>query len=728
MKTRAFLAGVVVAMLAAALVFIDRSDIRPLAPLRDVEGSLLDQRFTLRGATATQDRVALVQLDNRTLHEAPELFERRAHQARVIDAIHAAGAAVLGIDIIYTEPEQLIDAGLTAEIEAWLEQQPADDADTARSLLKRVADETHGDQALAASIKAADIVVMGFHVGDEGNVPPLDRALAKGKYGQMAGGPYLPERTGRAMASLPMFNKGAERLGLITTYTDGTGAVRRIPLGERFGPSVFAPMAVQLYAEALDINRGKVAILGTDDSVHVGEHVIPGSEGYLLLNWRGPAVFPRYSAVDVVNSDIPEGALDGRIVILGASHLGQDKVMTPFNVQPGVEVHATAVDNLLAGDWLTRTSPLVDAAATLVAGLLIALIFLPGQLSALTRSLAAITLLAATAGGLQWAFAAKALWIGAVGPLAAIVIGTAVCMAVAYGQEGIQRQYLRRTFAHYLSDDLVEELVADPKRVKLSGDRRELTVLFTDIRNFTSFSEQLSPLELAGFLAKYFEPMTRAVMHNNGYVDKFIGDAIMGIFGAPVAKGMHAIDGCRAVVEMYHALDQVRPAAQELGIELAIGAGLNTGEMVVGNMGSKARFDYTVLGDAVNLASRVEGLTKRYGVFCLVGAQTAQQAGAEAQFRSVDLVRVKGKAEPVEILELLGVGHDSIAQYAGIDVFEGALAAWRRGDFAAAREGFAMFSAANPHDGVAPLYLERLGVLGDTAPDDWDGVFTFTEK
>jgi adenylate cyclase len=314
------------------------------------------------------------------------------------------------------------------------------------------------------------------------------------------------------------------------------------------------------------------------------------------------------------------------------------------------------------------------------------------------------------------------------GPAGGFAASGGVSLALSYLGEGRQRRRLRKSFAHYLGEEMIDQLLRNPAMLALGGERRELSVLFSDIRGFTTLSERLTPLQLVAFLNTYLTPMTRAVLGTGGFLDKYIGDAVMAVFGAPVPSRRHASQALECALRMHLELEKLQPRLQAEGVELKIGVGVNTGEMVAGNMGAEERFDYTVVGDSVNLASRLEGLTKGYGVFCLVGDAARSAAEPEFRFREIDLVQVKGKHEPVAIHELLSGPQRTVAEYREPERFERALAQWRAGELEAAREGFAAFAALNPGDRVAPLYLERIADLNGVVPSGWNGVFVHTSK
>jgi adenylate cyclase len=722
------LAGLLVAVVFASFGLAHRSGWVGARTWARADLALLDLGLQARGPRPAGPDVVVVAVDDRSTREAPELIERRTGTARLVRAIHAAGAKVVALDFFLTDEEQLLSVDLTSDIRAWTDAPEPETPAAATELLGRVRQETSGDAELEAALKEAG-AILAVHVGEVGGTDARERSLARGTYGQVVPGGALPAEGDFVLASLARFNAVASRLGAITVREDTSGVVRRVPLAVRLGLQHFVPLGLQLVAAHDGTPRGRLALVGSEGTARLGDRVVVGHgpEAELWLNWRGPAAFETIPAVDVIAPDFDRARLDGRIALVGYTYLSQDTVRTPFGQVPGVMVHATAADNALNDDFLRLAPAWWEAVLALVCGGLLAAVFaVPGGRSGVR--VVGVFGSVGLAVGVPCLALTQDVWLGALTPLTAAGVGSLACVASAWLQDGAQSRALRKAFAHYVSDELIEVMAADPSMVQLRGQRRTLSVLFSDIRDFTSFSEQMSPLELVAFLNHYLTPMTRAVLAERGFVDKFIGDAVMAIFGAPVPDEDHASNACRAALSMWTALDQVRPEARRHGIELAIGVGVNTGEMAVGNMGSEERFEYTVMGDAVNLASRLEGLTKTYGVFCLLGPTTAKVLPARFRVRRLDLVRVKGKAEPVEIFELCGDDRVSVVQHVEPELWEAAVAAWRRGALADARVAFERFRASNPSDSVAGIYLERLAALGDEAPAGWDGVFTHTKK
>lgn len=684
------------------------------------EAALLDTWFVLRGEQPSRDEVVIVGIDDRTLATHPEVLERRAGGAELLRALWKADASAVAIDLVFETDEQLLTPGLQADVHAWVAQPEPDTPPGARDLLQRAADETRGDDLLEAAMREGE-TILGFHIGHRASTEGTPK-LTRGTFGQVVPGDHMPPAMGEGvLASLPRFNKAARRLGVFTAQ-QRHGRIPSSKLVYRVGPRHFLPLGMQLAASRLGVKRGKLVYRGDEGAALIGDLRVQGDDNRIWLNWRGKSSFERVSAADVLEGEVD---FDGRLALVGFAHLAHDRFQTPWGLDYGVVLHATLMDNLLAGDPMTRASMAEEVGFVgLCGGLLLLGFLVPGRG---TRLVGAFLAAGVALGGPPALFLWKTHWLGSVGAMGAVGFGTLGAFTVAWFEEGRQARALRTAFAHYVSDDLLQVMVADPSLVQLRGQRRDLSVLFSDIRDFTTYSERIEPLELIGFLNHYLTPMTRAVLDNRGFVDKFIGDAVMALFGAPVADEKHAEAACRAALDMFVALDGVRPEAQRHGIDLAIGVGVNSGEVAVGNMGSKDRLEYTVLGDAVNLAARLEGLTKTYGVFCLVGPNTVSGLPAGFRVRRLDLVRVKGKEEPVEIFELCGDERVTVVEHQLLDRWEEAVDAWRAGDLETARAAFQAFVEANAHDKVGGLYLDRLAAM-DGVPDGWDGVFVHRTK
>jgi adenylate cyclase len=718
--------GLAVTLVLAGAVALHRRDVVPLQFLERLERAGLDRLFQLRGPIAPGPETVVVAYDDATLARDATLFEHRAGWARVIRAAKAAGAKVIGVDAFFATPERMLPVELEEAVRQYFAAAPAAASEPAGLLLERIRDAMQGDAALAAALGEAGNVVLSLHLDATAPDEEPAQSLSRGKYGQSVVGGAPLRRSGVISASLAVLNDQARALGSVTVDEDDTSTTRRVELGRGGVGGVYAPLAVQVLAQYLDVPRGKVVFEGPTHQVRIGALKVETDDNGVWLNFRGPTgTFKTYPAVDLVEGRLPAGALEGKIVLIGMTHLFGDRVLTPFGQRfPGVEVHATLVDNLLRNDPLRRAPWWVDVLACLAVGFAISALYWPHWLGSPGLQVAgSVALLAGWLAVVWAAFATRGLWLFWTGPVVVLLLAGSTCLALSYLGEGLQRLRLRKAFAHYLGEDVIREMLENPGMLRLGGERRNLTVLFSDIRGFTTLSEKLSPEQLVSLLNTYLTPMTQTVLSRGGLLDKYIGDAIMAVFGAPVPSAEHPAKALSCALQMHRELQVLKTLPAMLGLDLAIGVGVNTGDMVVGNMGSAERFDYTVAGDAVNLASRLEGLTKLYGVFCLVGDSTRKAAGPGFTFREVELVQVKGRHEAVALHELLGGEGQAVARYQSLPVFEQAVAAFRKGRLAEAREGFRAFLVQNEGDRVSELYLERLAALGNAAPEGWSPVF-----
>ena len=498
-----------------------------------------------------------------------------------------------------------------------------------------------------------------------------------------------------------VFSDVGER-GFINTTIDADGVIRRAPLRRddhvSFGAAVTDVRAADLPSSA-------------------------------RIEYTGPAgSYTTFSAVDVLNERVPERVFRDATVLIGSTARDlQDFVITPFGEMPGVEYHANVVHAIQERAFLSKVgSPVALMLMAFIIAAAALIVYSVQRILPLMVLFCSLILAIFVGSFIAFSFdvivPSLYLSFGAV-----LMAGGGV--AYQYVSESQQKQFIRQTFQYYLAPEAIDDLLEHPAKLQLGGDRSELTILFSDIRGFTSLSEQLAPEDLTAILNRYLTSMTDVIMQRRGVVDKFIGDAIMAFWGAPNENPRHAEDACRAVVGMAQRLNGLNVYLQGQGYPaLGIGIGLNTGNVVVGNMGSEKRFDYTVMGDEVNFASRLEGLTKQYGVLCLV-SDTTHAAVADVpdlRFRKLDRVVVKGKAEPRRIYQLITDETDQIDREREQRFDEGR-DAYERGDWTQAIEIFDEILAIHD-DGPAKLLRDRCALLLADPPEQWDGVFTFSEK
>jgi len=405
--------------------------------------------------------------------------------------------------------------------------------------------------------------------------------------------------------------------------------------------------------------------------------------------------------------------------------------MTPFaGALSGVERHATVIDNILHQDFLRRrhSTAGIDLAAIVIIGLLVG--WLSPKCPAYWGSVAALGLGGVYVAANVLAFTQTGLWVNLLFPLGAVVVNQSAITSFKYLTEERQKRLIRRAFQYYLDPLIVDQVSQNPQRLKLGGESRELTVLFSDIRSFSTIAESLSPEALVHLLNEYLTSMTRVVLRHHGLLDKYIGDGIMAIYGAPLHDPDHAYRACRSALEMMAELGTLQEHWASQGLPLLnIGIGINTALMVVGNMGSELRFDYTVMGDGVNVASRLEAANKEYGTNIIISEFTWAHVRDRLVSRELDVIRVQGKAQPTGIFEVLGMSPLVPDRAAMVEPFEAGLRAYRAQRWEDAMQSFQQVLDTMPGDPPSRLYIQRCKTFMATLPPpDWDGVYTMQTK
>ncbi|MCC6139704.1 MAG: adenylate/guanylate cyclase domain-containing protein [Nitrospira sp.] len=541
---------------------------------------------------------------------------------------------------------------------------------------------------------------------------------------------------------LPLFAQAAHGLGFINLTPDIDGTTRRLP------PLAFAQEQAFLHISttvARDLLQADRAALHPRE-LRLGSIAIPlTAEQDMVIDWHGSLenrVYPVYPIGAVLRSftDIQSGKpplLDpalfrDKIVFVAATAAGTyDLRVTPLSpFAPGVLIHMAALDNILRQRHLQPASWTVFAASTLVLTLATAWAFMLMQ-SQWMKAASIAGLAAAYYGLAIHAFTSHGLWLALAIPEGALAVSFAAAATVEYLTEGKRRRQLRTVFDKYMAAEVVDEIMRNPDAIRLGGEKQELSVLFSDIAGFTSISEQMNPETLVELLNQYLSAMTAIILHHRGNVNKYLGDGIMAIFGAPRGEPNHASLACFAALDSQAELAKLRERWKAAGQpEIRARIGINTGWLVVGNMGSQARMEYTVMGDAVNLASRLEGANKFYDTLILLGPRTYELAAGDIDAREVDRLRVKGKQEPVVVFELLARKGDlPDERHPVIEAYRAGLVAYKQRDFAAAATQFEAALARDPQDGPSRVYLARAKeYLMVPPPAEWDGVYDLTSK
>lgn len=712
-----------------------------MRPPEGLERQSIDLRFRLRGPEPLRDqRIVIVGLDDQTRREAPEVFQTRRGWAKLIRALAAQRPRAIALDLFFSSPEIILPGALAADVRAAAAAAAADPAPSpalaqARGVLDQVVDELRGDEVLAAAVAEAKVVYLGAafrlieRAADRPTTPPrFPDGLEKGEVGEAVGGAPTAPAAFAVAATMPAIARGAAGAGAVNHYRDPDGVARRIPLVVELGGHYVQSLGLTLAAVATEQPTRFFAPTG---AVSLGPRTIPSSRAAVRINYLGTP-FPRVSAADVLAGRVPPGELEGKLLLVGFTYAAYDKVPTPFDpLTDGVELHATLAHNLVHDGVLRDSGGVADLAA--LAFIALAAVML--QLHVVRRR-AWLPIAGAVAILLVWmllvqlAFERRGVVIELVAPVLTVVAVTAVGAAVAAATEGREKARLRSAFARYVSRSLVERILTNPEAAQLGGKRKELTVLFSDIRGFSRIAEGLPPERLAEFMNQYLTPMTELVLDHDGTLDKYIGDAVMAWWNAPLDVPDHAARACTTALAMVDALRPLNQRWRSEGLpQVQIGVGINTGAMSVGNMGSEKRLDFTVLGDAVNLGARFEALTKEYGVDILVGEATRQAAGSAFVFRELDRVRVVGKDRAARIFQLLGKPGQSPLSTEDLVAWERMLTCYRARDFTSAEAELRALAGRHPSDGPTQVFLERVRDLAASPPGaSWDGVYDQRSK
>ncbi len=700
-----------------------------------LELKTLDLRFLHRGRMETSGKIVLVSIDEKSIDELGRWPWPRGRMAELLDILVQGEAKVVGFDIVWAEPDESSEQRSLSVVRRKLKELKVSNRQLENYLTTAIRDADPdrilGD-SVARSRRAVLGYIFGFHGGDGAAMPntPLPASLTSYSPVKYTS-PDSPRahlfRANTAAVNVPAVGAGAAGSGYFNIFPDRDGTVRWAPLVIEYQGRHFCSLPLSVLQKYLDNPplSLRIADFGVEE-IRLGDRVVPtNEEGRILINYRGPKqTFPYYPAADVLHHRVPPGVFKGKIVLVGATALGiYDIRVTPFDqVFPGVEVHANVIDSILKQQYLYRPNwvSLFDVAAIISIGLILGLI-LP-RVSAPGGAAAGCLFLVLFLVFARFLFQEHGIWVNMTYPLLNLVLVYSGITGYRHTTEERERKKVRGAFQHYLSPAVIEQMLKDPSRLKLGGEKKELTVLFSDIRGFTSISERIDPETLVRLLNIYLTKMTNIVLENRGLLDKYVGDGLMAVWGAPLDQEDHAERACAAALEMMAALDSVRKGWAAEGLsEIEIGIGISTGPMVVGNMGSERRFSYTVLGDRVNLGSRLEGLNKIYGTHIIISEATWEKVRKKFPARRLDSVRVKGKGQPVIIYELLA-GTPGQEKLAG--EFESALAEYDRGRWDEALVRFQSLVDSYPQDGPAGMYVERCRFLKENPPPGkWDGIF-----
>jgi adenylate cyclase len=698
--TNKWILGSAISFLAgAAALFLNFT-----STFENLERKAFDVRFALRGHDDVADtRIAVVAIDEKALASLPQkLPYPREYYARLIDNLTAAGARLIVFDIAFTEPS--------------------------------VTDPNEDLMFARAAQRSGRVIFAGKVVNDLAKNDILNVYLSK---------PIAPLLAGNA------------DWGIVNVPEDEDGFIRSYLLYQEFNSQKYLPLALRAYVRlttgkaVLDhaARNGAALRLNNIDIPYFGPNTF-------LINFRGPAgTFPTFSLADVLDdSTFDLGPIEdtnifeehrrantfkNKIIFIGASvEELQDNKFTPFfsyegkkRKIPGVEVHANALSTLLRRDFIKMTPYWVNLLMIIAASFLTMLIVLPTR-ATFGVIFGVLLILALFVAALAF-FSIQQLWIPVIGPAIAIVLSFIGNTAQLVFVERRERRFVRKVFSQFVSKSVVDEMLARNETPKLGGEKRELSILFSDVRGFTTYCERHPEEVVVQRLNEYLTEMVEIVFRNQGTLDKFIGDAVMALYGAPYHYAEHAEKACVTACEMIAVLRSIQKRWSAKAEDyFQIGIGINTGTVIVGNMGSQQKFEYTVIGDEVNLASRLEGANKQYWTSIIISEATYAQVKRRARVRELDLVKVKGKKKPAKIFELCSMEKlPAIEEDLLIGVYQRGLAQYKKREWYNALKEFKRVLRYFPSDGPSRVYISRcLDFITNPPAANWDGVYEFKTK
>lgn len=707
---------------------------------QSLDNRVRDFYFNFRGITPASEQVIIVDIDEKSIKELGQWPWERDKFAQVLDNLSGYGAGIIGLDIVFAEPD--------------------------RSSPKRLAkqwgvDSTNlpdYDLILAKSV-ANTPTILGYvfdfdtqiHLDEAPQVPAIFIEKNK-KFGE-----FLPQAKG-VLTNLDIIQDAGYSSGYFNNIPDATGIIRSVPLLIKYDDVVYSSLAFEMYRIASSVNKitTTYSVAGVEN-IQLGKQNIASDRfGRIHLNFRGPFKSYKYiSAADIFNNTAKREDIEGKFVLIGTSAYGlMDLRSTPMDsVIAGVELHANLIDNLLHNDMLTRPSwgEILDLSIIIFTVFIVLFIFSRFTLGWLVLSF--IASLWAIMYFNYYLLFTQYFILNSIFPIISLLISFTTVLAVSYMFEFRQKEMIKGKFASKVSADVMEDILKNPESNTLDGAEREITVFFSDVRNFTNISESMGNAKsLIKFMNQIMEPMTEIIIEENGTVDKYIGDAIMAYWNAPLDVTNHADKAVCASLRQLHILNKLNQdlrsnpefknvidMSDKEGLPIVdIGIGLNTGVAIVGEMGSTKRSDYTVIGDPINLGARLESLCKHYNSKLNISNFTKEKLTGDYIFRFLDLVTVKGKAEPIEIWQIHDFAQSEEPLFYSskedllkeLESYHKAIALYKDSKFEEALKIFEEINNSQNKSNIKiyDIYIERCQYYIELPPENFNGVYEHTTK
>ncbi len=727
-------------MTAAVVLALFVASLFQVRFLQSLENKTIDLRFELRGPRRPEAPVCIAAIDEKSLQEIGRWPWSRSVQADLVKALKKYDTRYVFYDVWFSEPELSQDKQTLDQMEEVLGRRSGTVGgeglrDRLLSEIKKMRGREDGDTKFANALQEAGNVFLPIvPLYDETGRSPKAEALHATPAELLGSGKEILFTASSLILSIPKIQTAALDSGHIRYTPDPQDGIIRyflpvIPYGDIWIPHVMVQTA-RYYLGA----DQEPARLVPGEYLLVGDKKVPVVlEGAALIDYCGEkGAIPTYSVADILSERLPKEKLKGQVVLVGATADGLfDLRPTPYTKAfPGVEVNANIFENLVSGHFLTLAPGYVQILLVFLMALIMA--FLVPRLTPYRGMVAFAVILVAYATAAQAAFSLGRIFIPVVLPLLSLLLTYLLLTTYKLMTEVRHSRYMKQMFQSMVAPSVVEEILKLPAGIELGGEEKTLSVMFSDIRGFTTYSEKHTPHEVVAVLNEYLTQMTYLVFQTEGTLDKYIGDAIMAFWGSPKPQADHAYRSCATALGMKALLHGTLHPKWELeGKEkLQIGIGISTGPMVVGFVGSEHMKNYTLIGDAVNLGSRLEGTTKEYHVEIIISEDTYESVKADMLCRELDLIRVKGKKKPIHLFELVELLPRATEEQKGmVRTFEEGLAFYRACKFQDAEKAFRECQKIHPNDGPSQVFLERCWVLGMNPPDEpWDGVYDMKTK
>lgn len=726
------------------------SSSKTVLPFLDIiELKTIDLRFKARGEKVPGSSVVLVVIDEKSLKEEGKWIWPRKKIADLVTRLSDSGVRVISFDIVFSEADNK-GTSVLQDVYQTVDRMEIDQPDL-KAYLNNLILQSDNDRLLANAIansKANIVLGSFFHIKPE-EAAHINEAVIAAQTANMSSAAcqkvqYASEKAfmnspflevSAPESNIPRIARATPFSGYFNMRPDPDGVIRWIPGIFKFRDKLYAHLSLKSLAaytnSPLDIFVREVGV----DRIQIGNLQIPTDErGRIMVNYRGGTNrFPHISATDILNNRVNPSQLKDKLVIVGVTAIGvYDLRVTPFDTDfPGVEINANLIDSILSRDFLYQPAQveIYNIIVMLLLGgflgwLIPKIKVIPGALSALGLLVGYVLLC-------LYLFTEKGVVLNTVYPVITIFLIYISLSAYRYFVEEGQKRFIKNAFSTYLAPTIVNQLIESPEKLVLGGEERQITAFFSDVAGFTSISEKLSPHELVELLNEFLTEMSDIILGHKGMVDKYEGDAIIAMFGAPNELKNHAHVACSASIDMQERLGVLRKKWEtEKNLTIRMRVGLCSGPAVVGNMGSKNRMDYTMMGDTVNTAARLEGVNKIYGTYSMISETTYEDAKKSIIARELDAINVVGKAIPVKIYELIGYKNKiSETMIQTVAFYEKGLEAYRQCQWNQAGEYFNQALTISPDDPPSLTMIKRCREYKSNPPDScWNGAYIMQTK